>query len=153
MASDTLRGTVERITCHNEETGYTVAQLMPDGQGYTVPVIGAMLGVNVGESVLLAGAWRTWRFSAVICCLVSRNSRSADSTMSSAHSARLERSRRRSQAACEHDKRRGGASVPARPHIDNHTDHERGDRGGFAPTTDRAFRTRASPASALRARP
>ncbi len=57
MAPDTLRGTVERITYHNEETGYTVAQLMPDGQGYTVPVVGAMLGVNVGESVLLTGAW------------------------------------------------------------------------------------------------
>lgn len=57
VASDTLRGTVERITYHNEETGYTVAQLMPEGHGYTVPVIGNMLGVNVGESVLLTGAW------------------------------------------------------------------------------------------------
>ena len=55
--SDTLRGIIERITYHNEENGYTVAQLTPDGAGYTVPVIGNMLGLNVGESVLLTGAW------------------------------------------------------------------------------------------------
>jgi exodeoxyribonuclease V alpha subunit len=54
---ETLRGTIERITFHNEENGYTVAQLAPDGQGYTVPVIGNMLGINVGESVELGGAW------------------------------------------------------------------------------------------------
>ena len=57
MASDTLRGIIERITYHNEENGYTVAQLTPDGASYTVPVIGNMLGLNVGESVLLTGAW------------------------------------------------------------------------------------------------
>ncbi|MBM4460184.1 MAG: ATP-dependent RecD-like DNA helicase [Chloroflexi bacterium] len=52
-----LRGTIERITFHNEENGYTVAQLTPEGQSYTVTVIGAMLGINVGESVQLSGAW------------------------------------------------------------------------------------------------
>ena len=49
--TDILRGTVERITYHNEENGYTVAQLMPEGQSYTVTVVGNMLGINVGESV------------------------------------------------------------------------------------------------------
>ena len=57
MSPDTLRGIIERITYHNEENGYTVAQLTPDGASYTVPVIGNMLGLNVGESVLLTGAW------------------------------------------------------------------------------------------------
>ena len=57
MERDTLRGTIERLTYHNEETGYTVAQLMPEGQSYTVTVVGAMLGINVGESVLIAGEW------------------------------------------------------------------------------------------------
>ena len=57
MTFDTLRGVIERITYHNEENGYTVAQLTPDGASYTVPVIGAMLGINVGESVLLTGTW------------------------------------------------------------------------------------------------
>ena len=57
MERDTLRGTIERLTYHNEETGYTVAQLMPEGQSYTVTVVGAMLGINVGESVLIIGEW------------------------------------------------------------------------------------------------
>jgi exodeoxyribonuclease V alpha subunit len=54
---DTLRGTIERITYHSEESGYTVAQLMPEGKAYTVAVIGNMLGINIGESVALTGAW------------------------------------------------------------------------------------------------
>jgi exodeoxyribonuclease V alpha subunit len=54
---DRLRGTIERITYHNEENGYTVAQLMPEGKAYTLPVVGNMLGLNVGESVELSGAW------------------------------------------------------------------------------------------------
>ena len=57
MAPDTLRGTIERITYHNEENGYTVAQIMPEGQAYVVPVVGNMVGINVGEAVLLTGAW------------------------------------------------------------------------------------------------
>jgi exodeoxyribonuclease V alpha subunit len=55
--TDILRGTIERLTYHNEENGYTVAQLMPENQGYTVTVIGNMLGVNVGESVIVNGTW------------------------------------------------------------------------------------------------
>jgi len=61
---DLLRGVVERITYHNEETGYTVAKLMPESSGHSgfgqsreVPVVGTMLGVNVGESVELQGRW------------------------------------------------------------------------------------------------
>ena len=63
VAADTLRGTIERITYHNEENGYTVAQLMPEsastwgGQPQVVTVIGNMLGINVGESVLVEGGW------------------------------------------------------------------------------------------------
>ena len=52
-----LTGVIERITYHDEETGYTVAQLIPEHKDYTVTVIGNMLGVNVGESVRLTGQW------------------------------------------------------------------------------------------------
>ncbi|HRW09453.1 MAG TPA: AAA family ATPase, partial [Caldilineaceae bacterium] len=59
-----LRGVVERITYHNEETGYTVAKLTPErrqagafGRAYEIAVVGNMLGVNVGESVELTGRW------------------------------------------------------------------------------------------------
>ncbi len=53
----TLEGAVERITFHNEENGYTVARLVPDGKDYEVTVIGNMLGVQVGEHVRLEGEW------------------------------------------------------------------------------------------------
>ena len=53
----TLKGAIERITFHSEENGYTVAHLTPEGKAYTVPVVGSMLGINVGETVELAGEW------------------------------------------------------------------------------------------------
>ncbi len=55
--AETLRGVIERITYHNEENGYTVAQLTPEGASYTVTVVGNMLGINVGESVAITGVW------------------------------------------------------------------------------------------------
>ncbi len=57
MTANTLRGTIERITYHNEENGYSVVQLLPDGQSTLVTIVGNMLGINVGESVALTGAW------------------------------------------------------------------------------------------------
>lgn len=54
---DYLTGTVERITFHNEENGYTVAQLTPEGKSYTVTVIGNMMGINVGEHIEVSGQW------------------------------------------------------------------------------------------------
>jgi len=55
----TLEGTLERLTFQNEENGYTVAKLIPKGKGYEVTVIGALTGVNPGESVRLRGVWTT----------------------------------------------------------------------------------------------
>ena len=54
---DFLRGTIERITYHNEDNGYTIAQLMPDGNPHTITVVGNMLGINTGEAVALVGSW------------------------------------------------------------------------------------------------
>jgi len=54
---DTLTGTVERITYHSDQTGYTVVRLTPEGKDYTVTVVGNMLGVNVGETVRVTGLW------------------------------------------------------------------------------------------------
>ena len=61
---ETLRGVIERITFHNEESGYTVAKLTPEsgpragfGAARAVTVLGNMTGVNVGESVELTGRW------------------------------------------------------------------------------------------------
>ncbi len=61
---DLLRGVIERITFHNEENGYTVAKLALEQPSRHLPhwqkeatVVGAMVGVNVGEAVELNGHW------------------------------------------------------------------------------------------------
>lgn len=60
---DTLRGVVERLTFHSEETGYTVARLMPESRDNSpfpnreVTIVGNMAGINVGEFVELSGRW------------------------------------------------------------------------------------------------
>lgn len=57
---DTLRGTVDRITFQNPETGYTVARLQAaesaDGQ---VTIVGETLSLRPGESVVMEGEWTT----------------------------------------------------------------------------------------------
>jgi exodeoxyribonuclease V alpha subunit len=53
----TLEGSLERITYHNAETGYTVARVQPVGKQYLVAVVGKLLGVQVGEALRLEGEW------------------------------------------------------------------------------------------------
>ena len=62
---DTLRGVVERITFHSEETGYTVAKLTPElhaqelfGQPREITLVGNMAGLNIGEFVEVRGEWK-----------------------------------------------------------------------------------------------
>jgi exodeoxyribonuclease V alpha subunit len=55
----TLRGTLERITFHNEENGYTIARLMPQGRDYVVTIVGHMMNVTIGASLRLRGQWVT----------------------------------------------------------------------------------------------
>ncbi|NTW44241.1 MAG: AAA family ATPase, partial [Anaerolineaceae bacterium] len=52
-----LEGVLERITFQNEENGYTVAKILPKGKIQPVTVIGALAGVQVGESLVLHGTW------------------------------------------------------------------------------------------------
>jgi exodeoxyribonuclease V alpha subunit len=58
LVSETLVGTVERLTFYSAETGYTVAQVTPEGRGYTVTVVGNLLEVRPGETLRLEGEWR-----------------------------------------------------------------------------------------------
>ena len=53
-----LEGTLERVTYHNDESGYTVARLTPRGRTHTVTVVGQMRGANVGASLKLWGVWK-----------------------------------------------------------------------------------------------
>src|SRR4051812_7222167 len=53
-----LQAVLERITYANEETGYTIARVATDRSGADlVTVVGALLGVQPGESVRLVGRW------------------------------------------------------------------------------------------------
>lgn len=56
----TLEGSLERITYHNAETGYTVARVQRAGQlgkRNLVAVVGKLIGVQVGEALRLEGEW------------------------------------------------------------------------------------------------
>lgn len=57
--SEILVGTVERITFYNEENGYTVAQLTPEGRDHTVTVVGNLPEIGPGECLRLHGEWTT----------------------------------------------------------------------------------------------
>ena len=53
-----LDAVLERITYANEETGYTIARVAADRSGADlVTVVGALLGVQPGESLRLVGRW------------------------------------------------------------------------------------------------
>ncbi|MCH7662767.1 MAG: ATP-dependent RecD-like DNA helicase [Chloroflexi bacterium] len=61
---ETITGSVERITFHNSENGYTVLRLRPDKRGLSganreglVTVIGNLPDISPGESLRLSGAW------------------------------------------------------------------------------------------------
>ncbi|MBA3945156.1 MAG: ATP-dependent RecD-like DNA helicase [Herpetosiphonaceae bacterium] len=52
-----LTGSLERITFHNPDTGYTVARLQLPGKKQLVTVVGKFMGVQVGETLQLDGDW------------------------------------------------------------------------------------------------
>jgi exodeoxyribonuclease V alpha subunit len=65
---DTLQGIVERITYYNEENGYTVLRLKPQGRAGSfatnqdlVTVVGNLPEITPGESLKLRGEWTTHR--------------------------------------------------------------------------------------------
>src|SRR3982750_4132932 len=53
-----LDAVLERVTYANDETGYTIARVATDRSGADlVTVVGALLGVQPGESLRLVGRW------------------------------------------------------------------------------------------------
>ncbi len=53
-----LEAVLERITYANEDTGYTIARVATDRSGADLlTVVGALLGVQPGESLRLVGRW------------------------------------------------------------------------------------------------
>ena len=63
---DEIAGAIERVTYYNEENGYSVIKIMPDGRypqaqarDGTVAVVGVMPQLNEGESAQFIGEWVT----------------------------------------------------------------------------------------------
>ncbi len=54
-----LTGSVERVTYHNEENGYSVLRLVVAGMSDPVTVIGSFSTVSPGEQLRLSGWWTT----------------------------------------------------------------------------------------------
>jgi len=59
MPAETLSGQLDRITFHNPDNGYTIAQLSPEEGGEPVTVVGPMPAVSEGETVEVQGQWTT----------------------------------------------------------------------------------------------
>jgi len=53
-----LVGNLERVVFHNEDNGYTVLRLLPEGKKDTVAVVGHMARPNAGAALRIRGAWR-----------------------------------------------------------------------------------------------
>ena len=54
---ETLEGTVEHITYHSDETGYTVVRLATRGFHDLITAVGSLANVNAGEHLRLEGIW------------------------------------------------------------------------------------------------
>lgn len=57
MSGAVLEAVLERVTYVSEETGYTIARVDTGRGGDLVTVVGALLGVQPGESLRLVGRW------------------------------------------------------------------------------------------------
>lgn len=53
----TLHGVLERIVFLNEENHYTIAEFRPDDGSAKVTIVGALPGVQCGETLALRGTW------------------------------------------------------------------------------------------------
>jgi exodeoxyribonuclease V alpha subunit len=56
---DALAGVLERIVFLNEENHYTIAEFRPEEGGEKVTIVGALPGVQCGETLHLEGQWTT----------------------------------------------------------------------------------------------
>ena len=54
---DAITGVLERIVFLNEENHYTIAEFRPDEGDEKVTIVGALPGVQCGETLHLHGSW------------------------------------------------------------------------------------------------
>src|SRR5919202_6887152 len=63
-----LEGTVERVTFHNPENGFSVIKLKARGRRGPVAVVGTLPAVQPGERLVVTGQWRTDRVHGAQFC-------------------------------------------------------------------------------------
>lgn len=54
---ESLKGSVERVTFHSEETGFSVLRVKVDGKKDFITVVGNVVSVSAGEYLECSGAW------------------------------------------------------------------------------------------------
>ena len=58
---ETLTGSVERVTFHNDDNGFTVLKVKARGKRDLVPVVGHVASISAGEFIHAVGVWITDR--------------------------------------------------------------------------------------------
>jgi len=58
LMPEEVTGTIERITFHNSENGFSVLRVRPKGKSSVITVVGNAPGVAEGESIQATGKWR-----------------------------------------------------------------------------------------------
>jgi len=58
---ETLVGSVERVTFHNEDNGFAVLKVKARGHRDLVPVVGNAASISAGEFIHAVGVWFTDR--------------------------------------------------------------------------------------------
>lgn len=59
QSPEKLTGQIRRVVYRNDESGYLVAALEPEGGGETVALVGVLPGVAAGETLTCNGRWET----------------------------------------------------------------------------------------------
>ncbi|MDC0230655.1 ATP-dependent RecD-like DNA helicase [Aureispira] len=54
-----IEGCLEHIIYKNEDNGYTVAKMLQMGESKMITIVGCMMGVQVGETLICSGNWHT----------------------------------------------------------------------------------------------
>ncbi len=56
-ANESLSGTVERLTYHSSESGYTVARLKAPRVSELITIVGNFANIQAGQTLQLKGTW------------------------------------------------------------------------------------------------
>src|SRR5215467_2540766 len=58
LPTEQLQGIVERVTCHAEDSGYSVARLKVPSHADLVTIVGRFPSLSAGQTLRVTGFWR-----------------------------------------------------------------------------------------------